>query len=284
MGLKLIYKNHIGEITMHGNGFGNIRVCKIEGLGPLIYEYTSSLYSGYDGQETLSKRAEARAITMMLEVLTQDDGKTLKSALRVFQESGTLYINTRDFERRIMCSQVKVTDVRRVLKRQIATFVVQFVCDSPYFEDGEDTVYSLYKRTKNLKSPFTLPCEFGSVTAGGSIEILGIVRAEPVITLYYPESLAGAEHITILNETSGSFIKLDYLPEADETIEIDIKRRKITSDKNGNIINHLSSDTFLGNFALNPGVNILSVDMGDVTPTFTIECRYNNLYSEAVLI
>ena len=125
---------------------------------------------------------------------------------------------------------------------------------------------------------------FGEIALGGKIEIKGTISVEPVITVYYPTEIEGSESIILTNDTTGKSVQLDYAPTAEETITIDIKNRKVVSNISGNIINHLSDDTFLGDFVLVRGVNVISVNVGDVTSDFTIECRYNNLYSQAVIV
>ncbi|MBQ9736969.1 MAG: phage tail family protein [Clostridia bacterium] len=284
MSMEMKFKNALGEVVLNGDSCGEFRICEVEGLGPVLNEYITAVYSNYDGQETLSQRAMPRAVTMRLEVASSNSAKTLRDAFRVLGQKGTLYIKTDEFERRICCSQIQIPDVKRVLKGQIATFTMQLICDSPYFEDAEDKVEPLYKRTKLLSTPFTLPTAFGEIVLGSKLRIDGSIATEPVITLHYPEALETAESIVLTNETTGKTIRLDYAPQQNDTVTVDIKSRKITSSIAGNIINYLADDSFLGDFVLVRGLNIISVNVGDVTAGFTAECRYNNLYSEAVIV
>ena len=285
MGLTLTYKNELGTVVMQGGGQSSpLRITAIEGLGLVHREYNAAIYSGYDGQETLGSRAAARCITIALEVMSENITQVVRDALRVFSQSGMLYIKNEELDRRIYCSQVQIPDVTRVLRGQIATFTVQFVCDSPYFEDAADTAVPLYKRTKLLSTPFTLPTMFGEIVLGGNIEIKGTISVEPIVTIYYPTALEGAESIILINETTGKRIQLDYAPQADDTVTIDVKNRKIYSTLSGNLINYLANDSFLGDFVLSRGKNVISLDLGDVTSDFTVECKYNNLYNEAVIV
>ncbi len=285
MSLELLFKNDLGTVTMNGRGdTAPLRITAIEGLGLVQREYNVAIYSWYDGQETLSSRAAARCITIALEVMSENITQVVRDVLRVFSQSGMLYIKNEDLDRRIYCSQAQLPDVTRVLRGQIATFTVQFVCDSPYFEDAVDTAVPLYKRTKLLKTPFTLPAMFGEIVLGGNIEIKGTISVEPIVTIYYPTALEGVESIILTNETTGKRIQLDYAPQADDTVTIDVKNRKIYSTLSGNLINYLTNDSFLGDFVLVRGVNVISVNVGDVTSGFTIECKYNNLYNEAVIV
>ena len=285
MGLTLKYKNNLGTVLMQGGGQESpLRVTGIDGVGLVTREYNTAVYSGYDGQETLGSRTLARSITVAVEVADKAAVQVVRHALDVLSQGGKLYIKDENLERCITCNQVHVTETNRILRGQILTFAVQFICDSPFFEDAYDTVVPLYKRIKLLETPFTLPAMFGEIILGGSIEIKGALSVEPIITIHYPTKLEGTESIVLTNGTTGKSVRLDYAPSADETITIDIKNRKVTSNINGNIINYISRDTFLGDFVLIKGINTISVNVGDITPDFTIECRYNNLYNEAVIV
>ncbi len=285
MGLTLTYKNELGKVLMQGGGQESpLRITGIDGIGLVHREYETAIYSGYDGQETLGSRVAARSITVAVEVEDKDAVQVVRHTLNVLSQGGKLCIKDGDLERCIMCNQVHVSEAKRVLRGQILTFAVQFVCDNPFFEDAHDTVVPLYKRIKRIETPFALPAMFGEIVLGGNIEIKGAISVEPIITIHYPTELEGAESIILTNETTGKSVRLDYAPSADETITIDIKTRKVASSISGNIINHISTDTFLGDFVLVKGINVISVNVGDITPDFTIECKYNNLYNEAVIV
>ncbi len=284
MSLILTYKNDFGTVVMNGRGAGTVRICNVEGLGPARKEYTAAAYSGQSGQKTLSSRALPRSITLGLEVLSRNMSVEMGKTLWVLSNPGTLYIENGDIIRRIFCNQVQIPEMKRILRDKIATFSVQFVCDSPYFEDGEDMVVPLYQRVKLIKTAFSMPCLFGSIITGQEIENHGSTEIEPQITMYYPEAIQGAQNITITNRTTGKAICLDYAPNDDDTVVIDVKNRSITSLRSGNLIGCLSDDTFLGDFVLVGGKNRIEVNLGDVTSGFTAECRYSNFYTEAVIV
>lgn len=282
--LILTYKNSIGEVVMHGAGSAApFRITAIEGLGLVSKEYEVATYSGCNGQETLGARALARSITIAVEAVHEDVSKILRNAIDVFCEPGVLYISDNDIKRRIKCNQIQIPDTSRILKGRISSFAIQLVCDNPYFEDEKDTITPLYQQTKLLSSPFELPTSFGGFVIGGSINISGVVPVEPIITIHFPTALGEAETITLNNATTGKTITLEYAPQEKDVVMIDIKNRKITSSINGNIINFLSLDTFLGDFILEPGKNVIKVSVGDISSGFTIECRHNNLHNEAVI-
>ncbi len=284
MSLKMRYKNKLGEVVMHGSGNSELRILGVEGLGLVEREYSTAVFPGYDGQQTLNSRAVARTVNIILEAIGGNAEYIVKNALKVFGESGVLYIENGETQRRICCSQIYIPDITRVLRKRIASFAVQLICDNPYFEDADDTVVSLFRREKLLSTPFTLPAAFGRIVLGADINVSGSIPAEPVITMYYPKALAGKEYVLITNRATGKAIRIDYQPQTDDTVVVDIKNRMVTSSISGNIINCISDETFLGDFTLAKGYNFITVDAGDIAPDFTVECRYNNLYSEAVVI
>ncbi len=283
MGLELRFANELGEVLMTGSDRSSVRIKEIEGLAPPAIEYNAAVYAEYDGQQTISKRASARAITVSLELVSESTAALVRRIMQVFSKTGTLYIKDENLDRRIECSQIQIPDAVRVLKGKILTFAVQFVCANPYFEDRMDSSAKLYKRNKLLSTPFTLPRAFGSIVTGAEVEIMGVIPVEPIITISYPQSLAGAEYISIQNTTTGKGIVLNYAPVANEVVTIDVKNRAIKSSVAGNIIRYLSDDTFLGDFVLVKGKNVISADMGDIGAELIIECRFNNLYQEAII-
>ena len=283
MSLTLTYKNDFGAVTINSTGKGAVRLCGIDGLGIASNEYITAVYTGQDGQSTLSARALPRRITLALEITGNNVSDVTRDTLKVLSRQGMLYIESETLSRRIQCNQVQIPDIDRILKGKISTIAVQFVCDNPYFEDGEDTVLPLYGRYKKLETPFSMPCVFGEIIAGAQIENVGDLDVEPQITLYYPDLLENAENVTVTNTTTGKSICLDYAPKAGDIVVIDVKSRTITSSASGNLLNYISADTFLGDFVLKRGINRISVSIGDVTSGFAVQCRYSNLYQEAVI-
>ncbi len=282
--MQLIYKNNLGTVEISGNSASSIRLIEADGFGIAEREYITAVFAGYDGQETISSRALPRAITIKAEICGQDISAIARDTMKILIEPGWLHIENNEISRRIYCNQVKIPDPARVLKGKIAEFAVQFICDKPYFEDTFENAVALYMRTKNLSTPFTLPVVFGTTVMGAAIKNLGDYSIEPCIYIKCPKALQSAETVIITNNTTGARIVLEYAPKSGDEITVDIKNRKILSSITGNLLNNLSDDTFLGDFVLDIGINDLSVIVGDVQSEFTVECRYSNIYCEAVIV
>lgn len=283
MSLMIRYQNSQGTVEISGDTSKDIRLLQAEGLGLAESAYITAVFSGCDGQETISSHTLPRTVTLRAEICGGDISDITAKTLRILKDSGWLYIENGKTNRRIYCNQVKIPDPVRVLKGRICEFAVQFVCDSPYFEDGCESTVPLYMRTKNLTTPFTLPAVFGATVMGASVYNLGDRNIEPCIYINCPNELESVETVILTNNTTGAKIVLEYAPMADDRITVDIKNRKIVSSITGNLLNHLTDDTFLGDFVLEKGVNDLSVFVGDVQSAFTVECKYSNLYCEAVI-
>ena len=284
MSLTLTYENEKGKVVMGGGRNNPLQITAVEGLGLPERDYNVAVYANHNGQETLSSRANARCIMIGVEIVSNNVAAIVRETLSVFSESGMLYIKNSELDRRIYCNQIQLPDVTRVINGRIATFAVQLVCDEPFFEDLANTVTPLYRKRNMLETPFVLPCVFSEIIVGGSIEIKGNLDVEPVITIYYPKALENAESIILTNETTGKKISIEYAPISSDVVVIDVKKRKITSKTKGNLINSMTTDSFLGDFVLKKGINDISVNIGDVTTGFMIECKYNNCYNEAVIV
>ncbi len=284
MGLRIRYENSLGTVEMQGNGEKSIRITSIEGLGPAEREYEVSTFSGYDGQETLSSRALPRVVSIGAEISHTNHKSFVKNALKVLNQPGHLVVEDDDFSRRLFCNQVRIPDLERIIRGRLSTIAIQFVCDNPFFEDGNVSKVALYQRTKNLYGTFSLPMCFGETVMGATINNVGNHEIEPIFTILCPWELENAETVTISNDTTGEKIKLSYTPQKDDLITIDVKNRTIVSNKTGNLINNLSDDTFLGDFKVVFGENHISVLVGDIASGFVVECEYSNLYDEAVIV
>ncbi len=284
MKINVFFKNELGMIPFSETVHGKIKLTEILGLGLVDKEYRTVVFYGYNGQETVYERALPRTVTLGVEFCMENLRATVENFLRVIGKPGYLYIETEHFSRKIFCNQVKVSDENRILLGEITNIVVQFVCDSPFFEDSEEHNVPLYKRTKNLSTPFSLPCCFGTVVTSVVIDNQGSYDIEPVVRIFCGQTIADAERIVVKNITTDKKICIDYIPGENEEILIDIKNRRVSSNVLGNISDKLSDDTFLGDFVFVPGINRIETFIGNAASGFMAECRYTNLYSEAMLV
>lgn len=286
--LILTYSNNYGTVSFYGGGSHSFLLKKgYSGFSLVEKEHTTLTYAGIDGQETLSSRAMPRAITIPVDIVDKLARDKLRNAMRVLSKEGYLYITDGNFERRIYCNQVSIPEPESVLRGEIASFVVQFICDNPYFEDIEEHRTVIYGRAKNITTPFTLPRAFALTNKGATINNEGDKEVEPRLVINCFETLETSTYILIKLSHEGLTQSLrinDYLPENGDVVTVDVKNRTVVSQLNGDLINNLSDDSFLSKFILYPGENYITVTIKDITTDITVDCFYNNLYNEAVII
>lgn len=287
MALKLTYINKFGKVMMYGGGKHEILIRELAGFGTVEFEYSGAVYAGCDGQKTTSRRALPRALTVSAEVCGENTAAEVRRIIGVLSEAGTLYISDTEnggLERRIYCDRCTISDTNRISAGRLAAFTVQFICDSPYFEDAEDTEIPIYRRVKNLETPFTLPTVFGTAVSQNTAFVVGHTSIEPKIVIKFTKTLDAPENIAVTNTTTGTVIKFDYTPQAGDIVTADIPNRRLVSSRLGDITEILSDDTYLNDFYLIRGRNALNVNVGDVQSGTLVACVFNNKYFEAAVI
>lgn len=288
--LILTYSNIYGTVSFYGGGSHSFLIKPgYTGFSLVERDYKALTFAEVDGQETTSGRAIPRAITIPVDIVDKSAKDKLKNAIKVLSKAGYLHIKDGYFERRIYCNQVKIPDPESLLRGEIASFVVQFVCDNPYFEDVNETVSVIYGRDKNITTPFTLPRAFALTRRGAEVKNEGDKEVEPKIVITCKETVETSGYISVdlaSSEGNANLTINDYTPQEGDVITIDISERSITSERCGDLLNNLSDASFLSKFVLHPypATNYISVTIENVTTDIGVECKYRNLYSEAIII
>lgn len=182
---------------------------RVSGLGVPEKIYTTREYVGLDGQNTVSSRFDARAITISFDITSYESSSLsgvlnasgssaeiremsesrLKEAtaylFRVLSREGTLYFSSGSKIRRIFANQVSVSDFESYGGCARA-FSAQFICDNPYFFDETPIRVSCYSIKNNLKYDesaqswrLDTPTKWGLLENDTIIENSGITRAFP---------------------------------------------------------------------------------------------------------
>lgn len=282
--LNLKYKSGRGEVRLSGDSSAIFRITETDGFGVAERSYTAATYTGSDGQSTISSKYLPRTITLSGDIVSDDIRTEFSRAVDIMSEPGYLYVSDGRADRRIYCNQMNFPDINRILRGKIATFAVQFVCDSPYFEDAADTEIPIYRRIKNLSTPFTLPAVFGTTAAENTAFNIGSAAVEPVIAIRFTKTLSSAETVTVTNSTTGAFVSFSYTPQSGDVVKIDIPGRRLTSSRLGTITEQLSDDTYLSDFRLERGRNVIGVSVGDAQSGAVVACIFNNKYLESAVI
>ena len=89
--------------------------------------------------------------------------------------------------------------------------------------------------------------------------------------------------MVIKNETSGKSVSVKYNLKANDTVTVDLIKRKIESSISGDITNYISDDTVLGDFKLLLGENYITVESKNANDNMYAEIEYTNNYIGAVI-
>lgn len=270
------------------------KIRDISGLESVNKTFNVITYSEEDGQETQSFVTGSRAITIAGTVeagkglLLEDLKRTMHRIIHHLPL--TLEIQTHRVSRRIQVNQV-VYEAGETFGSLFGYFTLQLICDKPWFNDLKPTIIDMSEYI-DLITP----------TAGGYVELpavwstrgtsdLRIINAgdeisRPVIRMFAIQSLLdapeGDTHITLKNASTKQFITLEnYKPIAGETITVDTYERTVTSSVNGSIDKWLSDDSFLSDFWLQLGENVVSIENTNTDINLATQLEYENNYAEA---
>jgi hypothetical protein len=282
--LYVSFENETGKIEM-GRHLP-VWISSVEGLEQPAAEGNVKKFAGLPGQKTGKRLNGARAITITGSIVGGRQTIVYNRDLmaRVYNNTlapGVLRFNLYGKMRRAdaMADSFAVGKLSNGRRE----FIVSFTCDSPYFQDWYDTVINLFRRENNLFAGMTFPRVFTFRYAGGNAINSCGVDIEPVVIIRAgPPGAFTAPGITITNETTGAYIRLDYTPPANDVITVNVRDRKITSSINGNITHKKPVDNLLSQFVLKKGGNVIRFEKEDAEQELTADIIYSNLYAEAV--
>lgn len=271
------FKNDLGKIVLGSNR--ETRIIEVDGVGLAPKTRNTVNYAGIVGQNKLSETVNARTITIKGDIKSSSPQNILTRMIRILNNSGTLILRVGSKRRCISaeCTNFDISDRNSAYQ----PFILQFICDYPYFSDITQTNIYIFEVEKRLKTTFTLPCVFSERIIKQDIYNSGDVICEPIFEI---TALTGSEksgNITIENTTTAQQITLNYTLSEGEVITVDIENRKITSDKNADIIYSLDDDSYLSDFWLEKGSNVISVTNGS-GGEISVICKFCNKYIEAV--
>lgn len=280
MSTILKYVSQGGTVKM-GGPFSDIQITKMSGFELPAKSYDTIEFAGENGVTTTGSKDMARTLTISGDIFGGQ--KKISEILKALYYEGTLYCEFGLIKRKIDCKVVNMDDVERYGLSEINGFTVQFQADYPYFNDFNDTIKSISGRKDLINGEFLLPCVWTEYLQRGVIHNTGDKIIFPTIRITAPtatESMSAT--ITIINNTTKAFIKLDYVMQQNEVVTLDLSTRRINSSINGNITNKISDDTVLSNFYLDFGENDISFDTDAEGQILTANVEYNRIYLMAV--
>lgn len=273
---QMIFQNERGKLCFSGGGKAMLSITEISGLGMSPKSFETAVYVETPGQKTLSETREARVITVAGDIC----GKSMLSkTIRVLDAPGWLMIYGDGKIRKIYARCISFEQGKRY--GQYHRFVLQFSCDSPYFEEKDESKVALFLRIDEIKSPFVLPCRFSSRTSSATVINRGDVEAEPVFEIHFSNGAEELWDVTIQNEQTGEKLTLSIPAVAGDCVTVDVEKRKIYNQKGENLLSALSQDSYLSRFHLKSGANLISVT-SEQADGINVICRFVNRYLEAV--
>lgn len=278
--MKLIFENELGKAELFGGGDEKIRITAIEGLGVPSYERRSHTSFDFDGAVESGRHFTRRNI-----VVSGDIRATAREAsdfIKLFSESGGLRIVTDSFDREITVSSCE--SEYQSTNNGYVKFVLSFTCDDPYFYDSQESKTGLYVRERLIDGETSFPALFSRRTTGASIAIKSDRDIEPTIIILGGERVDDGEgKIVIENILTGAIFTLNYVPERDEVITINVRERSIKSSLVGNLVGYISDDSFLSDLTVSKfGAQFVTTGYG-ATGNVTAYILYKNKYLEAML-
>ena len=141
---------------------------------------------------------------------------------------------------------------------------------------------NLFYRKDLVESSFILPCLFTERENKCNVVNRGDVPAEPIITICGISAPQGDGGIAVINHTTGKRLELETSVAFGEIITIDIPNRTVTSSISGNIISVLSLDSYLADFCLVEGKNLLEAESYDTEQRISVVVSYENQYIESL--
>lgn len=263
------YKNSVGTLDFNTKGEGEIRITDADGLFlPQPTNYSVN-YFGCDGQTTISSYIKNRVITISGDIKIS----ALKKFLAVLAFGGELIIK----KRKISVCMPTVSVGKRY--GNFIKYVIQMTCDNPYFTDVENTI-AVYYRTDVLTSPFMLPTVFTEGHSSVVYNNKSSYEAQPEIIFRCVSGGTYGGGITFENISAGCKIELLCALITGESIMINTAKRNVTSSKRGNMLKYLSEKSYLGEFVLKRGENILEASTQNTSEEFYCDMISGIKYAE----
>lgn len=275
--MQIIIENEYGRICMGNGQHPYFRVTDANGIGFMTPERNVCTYAGVDGQTLISSVYGARTITIAAEMMNSGILKR-EDILRIISDNVTIKFEKGSKRRQISgrCISFDEGKPNRVFRK----VVLQFICDSPYFEDYTYTSCDLFTREDIVTGGVTtFDTAFSVRSNTADIYNRGDYSTEPIINIYC--AAAHSDIISVKNVTTGAVCEITGGVTNGEQIQINIPERCITSSLRGDITYLISDNTVLSKFFLKRGYNSFTVDSENVGITCTLE--YKNKYMEAVI-
>lgn len=279
--MKIILKNEAGSFELGGGRHPQARLQEITGLGVPAKEHKTAVLEGQAGQTLNKSRDLERTITMSFDFF--GDERTVRRLYKIIYEGVSLYFYLSNGERRRITGYcTRSTEAERIIYHKWQSIALQFLCYDPYFYDFYDTTWEISKKTDQWPNSvidgafdITIPSRATLISNEASVYVNGDIRTYPVITIKKYKVGTSENTISLMNNTTGRSIVLNYGMAENELLTINLPKRIIESSLNGDITSCISDDTVLSDFYLLRGSNDISISADeDIFAELSIKNQY----------
>ena len=281
--LTIKFYNERGQVTFCGGGSGRWKLTAADGLSLCGRTFKTAKYAGQAGQQTLETVVNPRTITLSGDVETDENFlEEYQNVIGILGKEGILEIATDQGKRNINAKCCEFCQGEK--KGRYMLFVVQFICDNPYFKDPDKVEVPIFKEIPLLDKNFSLPGVFSRRIARKNLVYEGNAETEPVFYINVEEVSDGDAVLSIINHTSGECLNFNYGASENESIILDIENRSVYNSYGDDLLQYLADDSFFDGFHLYPGANDIEVINYNTSAGVGVSCTYSNQYLEAVYV
>ena len=262
---------------------------EIKGIGAPSKSTKTMEFINSPGVKTTSVKDSSRTISIAGDL--NGNRNDVRNIYRVISEECEIrfILGTERFMIRGRC--INPDDIVRITEG-IYTFIFQFVCDFPYFEDFYPSRISIKNRINQFPNTLedgewsiTLPAVATARTTEATVVNRGDVAVYPVITVSNQSEIvpySASRGIITLSNSRGGTIVLYHDFQVGEYVVLDLENREIYSVASDGtkteITAEISDDTVLSDFKLLPGENHISVQTENTSNNISCLLEYKNLY------
>ncbi|MCM0648628.1 phage tail family protein [Clostridium swellfunianum] len=276
---KLIYTNSQGlsaEISHSSIFFLN----KVNGLDAIKSTFYTSKGIKQDGVTIIAQSLDVRDISIEGTIVSDEQEETLgyrRELIKIFNPklTGVLRYELDDFIKEIDC-KIEMPPVFQHTEFNFKSFLIQLMCPDPLWKNAITTGEQITTWIGGWKFKFKLPFKFK--TKGETKKnIFNSGHVETPIEVIFK---GPATNPSIINQTTGEFIKINKVLTSDDTLYIttEFGNKKVEIEKNGaraNAFNYIDLDSSF--FWLQVGDNLIEYTTESLEPQ-SVEIRYKNRY------
>ncbi len=278
--MYITFENEAGSIQMTGGGNSTWRIIAAEGFDIAQYDTQAAYIKGKEGRTVSTLQSLERSITLKGDIITKNSTLLLTKAAQILDKKGKLKITQGSKKRMIeaRCTAF-VTEKER---GGIRPFVIQFVCDDPFFTDFAEQSADISTIEKLLYGTLDLSEEicFSIGRTKLIINNRGVKNAEPVVIISSASAMQG-QVITLSNSVTGQSITINYILTPEDELVIDIPKREIRLNGERRF-DLLAANSFLSDFYMIPDENEIAVETNNNSDRLTASIKYFNKYNEAM--